>query len=145
MTDNHASLASAEGALSHKLEMATAKSKAKWANPAKEVDYNFAPRLDMDVRTTQKNLGDAEMTLGHRWDLVDASFAQNQADLRSKSDPICSSAGCPKSAFTEEEEDKIVQYPVNLPHDYEVRTTLEHEALASDQLGHVWHPMYFDM
>merc|ERR1719331_1384295 len=91
MTDNHASLDLAEKAYSHKLEMATEKSKAKWANPAKEVDYNFAPKLDADMRTTQKNLGDAQLNLGHTWDLVEASFPQTKEQLNLRSDPICSS------------------------------------------------------
>merc|ERR1719331_582690 len=73
IVDNHASLATAEDALSHKLIMATAKSKAKWANPAKDVDYNFAPKLDADVRTTQKNPGDSEANLGHKWVIDDSS------------------------------------------------------------------------
>lgn len=67
ITDNHDSLELAENALSHKLEMGTEKSKAKWHNVAKDTDYNFAPKLDADVKITQKNLGDAESTLGHRW------------------------------------------------------------------------------
>jgi len=139
--DSHASLATSEGALSHKLQLGTKASKAKWASPAKDVDYNFAPRLDGDIRTTQKNLGDAESTLGHKWALA----LQTGTDLRTSSDPICSSAGCPQSQWSEEEADKIVQYPNPYPLDYDVRTTLDHEGLASDQLGHVWHPKYFDM
>lgn len=67
ITDNHASLELAENALSHKLEMATEKSKAKWHNVAKDTNYNFAPKLDGDIRVTQKNLGDAETSLGHSW------------------------------------------------------------------------------
>jgi hypothetical protein len=137
--DSHASLASTEGVMAHKLNLGTRASKAKWANPAKDVDYNFAPKLDGDIRTTQKNLGDAESTLGHRWELA----LQTGSDMRAGSDPICSSAGCPTSKWTDDENAKIVQYPVGLPHDYEIRTTLDHEALASDQLGHVWHPEYF--
>lgn len=69
--DNHASLGLAEGALSHKLEMGTDKSKAKWHNVAKDTDYNFAPKLDGDMITTRKNLGDAETTLGHKWTIAD--------------------------------------------------------------------------
>jgi hypothetical protein len=65
--DNHHSLEIAEGALSHKLEMATEKSKAKWHNPAKDTDYNFAPKLDGDMIATQKHLDDAQTTLGHKW------------------------------------------------------------------------------
>lgn len=67
ITDNHASLALAEDAYKHKLIMATEKSKAKWANPAKDVDYNFAPKLDADVVNTMKNLGDSETNLNHKW------------------------------------------------------------------------------
>lgn len=64
---NHHSLELAENALSHKLIMATEASKAKWHNVAKDTDYNFAPKLDKDMRDTAKNLGDAEETLGHKW------------------------------------------------------------------------------
>ena len=103
MINTDHSLAISEGALSHKLDLGSEKSKAKWKNPAKDVDYNFAPKLDADVRTTQKNLGDAEQTLGHKWVIDDL---QTEADV--KSDPICASSGCPKSAWTEAEEAKIV-------------------------------------
>lgn len=137
MIDNHASLATAEGALAHKLEMGTEKSKAKWHNVAKDTDYNFAPKLDADVRTTQKNLADSENNLGHKWVIDDLQVGE---DMRARSDPICSSAGCEKSKWTEEEEDKIVQYPVDLPYDSDVKNTLSHEGAASDRLGHVWHP-----
>jgi len=65
--DSHASLANSEDMLSHKLIMGTAASKAKWANPAKDVDYNFAPKLDGDMVSTAKNLGDAETSIGHKW------------------------------------------------------------------------------
>ena len=57
--DNHASLATVEDAMSHKLIMGTSKSKAKWANPAKDVDYNFAPKLDADMISTAKHLSDS--------------------------------------------------------------------------------------
>lgn len=67
ITDSHASLGLAEGALAHKLEMGTEKSKAKWHNVAKDTDYNFAPKLDADMIHTAKHLGDAESSLGHRW------------------------------------------------------------------------------
>ena len=69
--DNHASLAIAEDALSHKLIMATAQSKAKWANPAKDVDYNFAPKLDADMIATAKHLSDSQDALGHKWVIDD--------------------------------------------------------------------------
>merc|ERR1719379_3048459 len=80
---SHNSLDLAEKALSHKLIMGTEASKAKWHNVAKDTDYNFAPKLDADMRTTAKNLGDAEVNLGHKWVIPD-SFVQLE------SDPICS-------------------------------------------------------
>jgi len=55
--------------IGHKFQIGTAASKAKWKNPAKDVDYNFAPKLDGDVISTQKNLADSEDKLGHRWEI----------------------------------------------------------------------------
>merc|ERR1712227_232324 len=75
---NHHSLVLAEGALSHKLIMGTDASKAKWHNPAKDTDYNFAPKLDADMITTKKTLGDAETSLGHKWVIDDV---QLESDL----------------------------------------------------------------
>merc|ERR1719460_1350669 len=97
--DSHASLAISEDALAHKLEMGTEKSKAKWHNVAKDTDYNFAPKLDGDMITTAKNLGDSETNLGHKWVIA----LQTGANVNLESDPICSSAGCPKSKWTAEE------------------------------------------
>merc|ERR1712032_508390 len=68
--DNHASLELAEGMKSHRLALGTEASKAKWHNPAKDVDYNFAPKLDGDIITTNKNLADTEKNLGHHWALA---------------------------------------------------------------------------
>jgi len=67
---NHASLELAEGMKQHKLEMGTEASKEKWHNVAKDVDYNFAPKLDGDVITTNKNLADSEKNLNHHWALA---------------------------------------------------------------------------
>lgn len=50
--DNHHSLAISEDALSHKLVMGTEASRAKWHNVAKDTEYNFAPKLDGDIRIT---------------------------------------------------------------------------------------------
>ena len=68
--DNHASLELAESMKSHKLALGTEASKAKWHNPAKDVDYNFAPKLDGDIITTNKNLADTQKNLGHVWELA---------------------------------------------------------------------------
>merc|ERR1719162_2884418 len=54
------------------------------------VDNHFAPKLDGDIVTTNKNLADTETTLGHHWALA----VQLDSDVGQGSDPICSSAGC---------------------------------------------------
>jgi len=136
-TDSMASLASAEGTLSHKLIMGTAASKAKWANPAKDVDYNFAPKLDADVRTTQKNLGDSEMALGHKWDLVEASFPQVQSNVELESDPICSSAGCTQYKHKKKERGYKINYFV--PHfgtDTDINDNFSDLKAAEGIVGH---------
>jgi hypothetical protein len=38
--------------------------KKKWANPAKKVNYNFAPTLDVDMVNSQENLAGVEKRLG---------------------------------------------------------------------------------
>merc|ERR1719230_543419 len=91
---------------SHKLEMGTEASKAKWHNPAKDVDYNFAPKLDGDIITTNKNLADTEKNLGHHWALA----VQLDSDI--ESDPICSSAGCTQYQHKKKPLGYKINYPV---------------------------------
>jgi hypothetical protein len=76
------SIAIGEAQYNHKIIMGTEESKAQWHNPAKDVDYNFAPDLDHDIVTSQKNLANTEQILG------------TSMDVQIGSDPICSSAGC---------------------------------------------------
>lgn len=66
MEGTMASLASAEGQINHHLEMGTEKSRQKWIPVAKDKDkrYDYYPKLDNDVITTQKNLGKAEEQAG---------------------------------------------------------------------------------
>ena len=65
------SIGIAEKAHSHKLIMGTPESKAKWHNVAKDVDYDFAPELDEDIKHTQKHLGYAETKTNHKWVIED--------------------------------------------------------------------------
>ena len=55
----------------HHWDFGTDESKAKWHNPAKDTDYNFAPDLDHDMVSTAKHLGDAESKLNHKWVIDD--------------------------------------------------------------------------
>ena len=65
---NFDSLRIAEEQLGRKMKFPDGKYKKK--DP---VDYNFSPRLDGDVISTQKNLADTESVLGHKWKLTDMS------------------------------------------------------------------------
>merc|ERR1719515_425396 len=71
INDDFESIKLAEDMIGHKFQIGTAASKAKWKNPAKDTDYNFKPKLDGDVISTQKNLADAESNLGHKWVIDD--------------------------------------------------------------------------
>ena len=48
----------------HKFIMGTADSKAKWHNVAKDTLYDYYPKLDSDVITTNRNINYAENELG---------------------------------------------------------------------------------
>merc|ERR1712070_732587 len=43
--------------------------KDKYANPAKKVDYNFAPKLDGDIIDSQAHLAATEKRLDHTYEL----------------------------------------------------------------------------
>lgn len=59
------SLSIAEALQKHKLIMGTKESREKYRNKAKDTEYNYYPKLDSDVVTTQRNLAATESTLGH--------------------------------------------------------------------------------
>ena len=52
MTGTMNSLSIAEAQRQHKLIMGTPESRAKYANKAKDTQYNYYPKLDTDVTTT---------------------------------------------------------------------------------------------
>jgi len=64
MTGTMNSLSIAEEQKKHKLIMGTPESRAKYHNKAKDTLYDYNPKLDKDVITTQKNLEATEETLG---------------------------------------------------------------------------------
>ena len=65
---NMNSLAVAEKQLGRKMKFPDGKYKKK--DP---VEYKMSPKLDGDIITTQKNIGDSESTLGHKWKFSDPS------------------------------------------------------------------------
>jgi hypothetical protein len=60
-------------------------------NPAAKVMYNYAPELDGHIRTSLKNMNEAEDNLDYKWDITQPD---DDNALMTESDPICSSAGC---------------------------------------------------
>ena len=72
----------------HKLALGTKASKAKWHNEAKDTLYDFAPKIDADIRATQKHLADTELRLGHKWVIEDtpeeAAAAEAAAPLAAR-------------------------------------------------------------
>jgi len=50
-------------------DFGTEESKERWSNPAKKVDYNFAPKLDGDIIDSHKNLADTETKMNHKYKL----------------------------------------------------------------------------
>jgi len=134
INDSFHSLAISEDALSHKLIMGTEASRAKWHNVAKDTDYNFAPKLDGDVRITQKNLGDAETNLGHKWVIDDV---QLDSDMKLESDPICSSAGCTQYKHKKKALGYDINYPVpNFGRDHDINDNFDSLTLAEGMIGH---------
>ena len=125
----------------HKWEFKTPASAEKYKNPAKNVDYNFAPKLDSNVVDTIANQKAAETRLGS-WDLI-----QNQSELNLRSDPHCSSAGCTQYKFPAADPAKShpVDYPVpDFGVDHDIISTQNSSANAEQDLDLQWNPTSFD-
>ena len=119
----------------HKWEFKTPASALKYKNRAKDVDYNFAPKLDSNVVDTIASGAAAEARLG-AWDLI-----QNQSELNLRSDPHCSSAGCTQYKFPAADPSKShpMDYPVpDFGQDRDITDSIQHEKNASDTLKHKW-------
>jgi len=48
--------------------MGTKESKAQWANPAKKTMYDYAPKLDKDMRNTAGSIDQIEDREGHKFE-----------------------------------------------------------------------------
>ena len=105
--------------------MGTAESRAKYHNKAKDTEYNFEPKLDENVITTQKNLKATEELLGKQFNV----------QIATSSDPICSSGGCnlqynhPKTNATVIPRDYFVP---NFGKDTDMTTTMNSLNIAED-------------
>jgi len=144
MMDNEASLNQAQKDLSHDWEFGTKASKAKWKNPAKKVDYNFAPKLDGEIITTDKNLADAQTRLGHKWVIEDVSdykpnYVQIDEQADAESDPICSSAGCDQYKHPKRDLGYKQDYFVpNFGRDHDINDGFDNLKVAEGVNDHTW-------
>lgn len=119
----------------HQWQFKTAESKEKWANKAKDVNYNFAPHLDRNIIDTMTHARAAEGRLG------ESGLMQSQSEINLRSDPHCSSAGCTQYKFPEPDaKNKIPRdYPVpDFGPDRDIVDTIQHAMNASAQLKHTW-------
>ena len=122
--------------VNHHWDFGTEESKAKWHNPAKDTDYNFAPDLDGDMIATAKHLSDTEKRLKHKWEIKDLQVDES---INLDSDPICSSAGCTQYKHKKPKLGYDINYPVpSFGADPDMAATMENEALASKMVNHHW-------
>jgi len=125
-------LAVAEKMVGHHLIMGTKESQAKWKNPAKKTLYDYAPKLDRDMRNTEASIDQIERREGHRFEPW--NFVQLE------SDPICSSAGCTQYKHPKKKPDHDVDYPVANWGDLDVDIAdhFDNLKIAEKIRGHHW-------
>jgi hypothetical protein len=109
--------------------MGTPESRAKYHNKAKDTLYDYNPKLDKDVITTQKNLQDTEEVLGEKLNV--------QTD--SSSDPVCSSAGCFQYNHPSKSESALIPRDYAVPNfgkDSDMTGTMNSLSIAEEQKKH---------
>jgi len=101
----------------------------EYKNPAKEVDYNFAPALDAQIVDSQNNLAATEKKLDHKYELIQLN-----------SDPICASAGCDQYKHPDSKDEKWdMDYPVaHFGMDREIQNGFTNLNAAEKIVGHHW-------
>ena len=127
MVSTMANEAVASKLVKHNWKFKTAESWEKYRNKAKDTNYNFAPELDGDVKTSLNNQQEAEKLLGN-WEMV-----------QTESDPVCSSAGCVQYKHAAPPAGHPMNYPVpDFGADPDIQNTLANEKLASGMINHKW-------
>ena len=105
-------------------------------NPAAMTMYNYAPELDGNMKTSLKNLKEAQSNLDFEWDI--SAPSDDWMALQTESDPICSSAGCDQYKHPEKK-----LHPMNYPvpsfgADPEITGINQSLAVAEATTGHKW-------
>jgi len=125
----HEDLAVAEKIVGHHLVMGTKESQAQWKNPAKKTMYDYAPKLDKDMRNTAGSIEQIEDRENHKFEPW--NFVQTE------SDPVCSSAGCDQYKHKKKARGYDIDYPVpNLGVDRDIEGAHEDLAVAEKMIGH---------
>jgi len=101
---------------------------------AADTMYNFAPKLDGDIVTSQTNLAATEKVMGRPYNLM------LQLDSEIKSDPICASAGCEQYLHPDS---KVDDWPKNYPvpsfgMDRNIQDSLVNLGVAEKITGNHW-------
>jgi len=90
--------------------------------------------LDEDIRASKKHLLDAETTLNHQWVIEDL---QLNSDVKTESDPICSSAGCTQYKQKKSSLGYPIDYDVpNFGKDKDMKDNMRSLAIAEKMYKH---------
>lgn len=122
----------ASALVGHGWAFKTPESWEKYRIRAKDVDYNFDPELDENMKTSLKNTENAEMARGPDFSLFSA--------LQLQDDPCYSSLGnCVSTLPPTPDRGFPIDYKVpNLGPDPDMVATMNNERLASKMLDHAW-------
>jgi hypothetical protein len=133
----------AEGTVGHKWSPKWDEEDEKFKNiPTADAEFKLAGvnsdiRMAKDMDAINQSLKNAQATLGKTWNpdkdddgkwiatsqIKDMKLVGQKADIHLKSDPICSSAGCPHD---EDEKKKHVMYPIDVPLEDDIKSTNKH-------------------
>jgi hypothetical protein len=93
-------------------------------NPAAKTMYNYAPELDGHIKTSLKNMAQAEDDMDYKWDI---SQPDDINAIQMRSDPIYGSSGPEMNEKKKAAEAAIVPYPDPSS------MTLDHEIVSSQK------------
>jgi hypothetical protein len=118
----------------HAWSFKTPESWEKWRNRAKDTDYNFAPELSDDMKTSanSQKIAEDQKDTPFKWDL--------DTLVQTQDDPCYSSLGnCLQTLPPVEGLGYPINYKVpSLGPDPDMVSTMENERIASAMIGHAW-------
>lgn len=105
-------------------------------------DY-FVPDFgkDQDITATEKSEKAAEEIV-HKYDEQEMASVTEDMRMESKSDPICSSAGCDQYKHPHKDSFKMNYFVPSFGKDHDIVQSEKDAAGAEAALGHTWTPTY---